>query len=90
MIKPLAVTLCAILLTGCASMPRGKAPNCSGYEQRPLNKSMWDWQNNQPVNGSQYVPPPADPKNPQMGAIEKQSRTAKIDSAASYKACGVA
>jgi type IV secretion system protein VirB7 len=89
MIKPLALMLCALTLTGCATLSKGKAPSCSGYEQRPLNRSMWDWQSQQPTTGPTHVPPPADPKNPELGAAEGQVRTARFDEAGSLKRCGV-
>ena len=89
MIKSLALAICAFTLTGCATLSKDKAPSCSGYEQRPLNKSMWDWQSKQPVAGPSHVPPPADPKNPQMGAADGTVRSAHFDVPASFKNCGV-
>jgi type IV secretion system protein VirB7 len=89
MFKPLLFGIGVLALTGCSTLSGGKAPSCSGYEQRPLNKSMWNWQDGQPQVGPTYVPPPADPKHPQNGATQPASRVAHFDDASSRKSCGV-
>ncbi|WP_324763889.1 hypothetical protein SO078_23980 (plasmid) [Sinorhizobium meliloti] len=45
MIKTLPLLCMAVALSGCASMayPLSK---CDGYSRRPLNRSMWQWEDN--------------------------------------------
>src|SRR3954471_18247658 len=45
-------------VVGCASLtgPRG-APSCDGYSRRPLNRSMWDWENAKPAAPIVASPP---------------------------------
>lgn len=40
--------LFGLALTGCASvMGPTSAPSCDGYSRRPLNPSMWNWEQEQ-------------------------------------------
>jgi type IV secretion system protein VirB7 len=36
-------------LSGCASLTGASAPSCDGSARRPLNRSLWDWENAQPI-----------------------------------------
>jgi type IV secretion system protein VirB7 len=36
-------------LTGCASLTGASAPSCDGSARRPLNRSLWDWENRGPI-----------------------------------------
>jgi type IV secretion system protein VirB7 len=36
-------------LTGCASLMGASAPSCDGSARRPLNRSLWDWENARPI-----------------------------------------
>lgn len=44
----LALALAAPL-TGCASLAGASAPSCDGLTRRPLNRSLWDWENAAPT-----------------------------------------
>ena len=37
-------------LTGCASLTGASAPSCDGSARRPLNRSLWDWENAGPIS----------------------------------------
>ncbi|QLL65635.1 hypothetical protein [Sinorhizobium mexicanum] len=45
MIKPILLLCVAAALSGCASMTY-PLPKCDGYSRRPLNRSMWQWEDN--------------------------------------------
>ena len=47
----------ALTLSGCAGLtgPAG-APSCDGGSRRPLNRSMWAWENAQPPAGPEASP----------------------------------
>src|SRR3954467_9742936 len=60
-------------VVGCASLtgPRG-APSCDGYSRRPLNRSMWDWENAKPAGPAVAAPAlPVDPAVPTAPLIRK-------------------
>jgi len=91
-------------VVGCASLtgPRG-APSCDGYGRRPLNRSMWDWENAKPVPPAVASPAlPVDPAVPtapltRKGGVEGAKggpavssappRSPQFDIAASEQAC---
>jgi type IV secretion system protein VirB7 len=39
----------AAIFSGCASLTY-PLPKCDGYSRRPLNRSMWHWENNSNLN----------------------------------------
>lgn len=43
MIRPILLLLMAAILNGCASMT-DPLPKCDGYSRRPLNRTMWQWE----------------------------------------------
>jgi type IV secretion system protein VirB7 len=60
-------------VVGCASLtgPRG-APSCDGYSRRPLNRSMWDWENAKPAAPAVASPAlPVEPAAPVSSLIRK-------------------
>ena len=60
-------------VVGCASLtgPRG-APSCDGYSRRPLNRSMWDWENAKPVPPAVASPAlPVEPAAPATPPVRK-------------------
>jgi len=91
-------------VVGCASLtgPRG-APSCDGYGRRPLNRSMWDWENAKPVPPAVASPAlPVDPAVPtapltRKGGVEGAKggpavssappRSPQFDIAASEQTC---
>ncbi len=80
-------------LTGCASLMGASAPSCDGWTRRPLNRSLWDWENAGPIQA-----PAVAPANRQAiirkGEIDKahaSERTAALpifDIVASTRRCG--
>lgn len=38
-----------LLISGCASISHPLA-KCDGYSKRPLNRSMWQWENTKPAS----------------------------------------
>ncbi|PII37828.1 hypothetical protein [Sinorhizobium meliloti] len=46
MIRTFPLLCIAAILSGCASMTY-PLPKCDGYSRRPLNRSMWEWEDKQ-------------------------------------------
>ncbi len=89
----------AMPLTGCASLTGASAPSCDGWTRRPLNRSLWDWENAAPIAIAPIeAPAPAAIGEPiiRKGEIDRahaSERTAALpifDIAASARACGEA
>lgn len=96
--------LLMVSVVGCASLtgPRG-APSCDGYSRRPLNPSMWDWENAKPAAPAVASPAlPVDPAAPTAPLTRKggtegpsgspavssgPSRSPQFNIAASAQAC---
>ncbi|MBY5604142.1 hypothetical protein HFO50_23750 [Rhizobium leguminosarum] len=57
MIRIIVSLLLAMELTGCASRSH-PLPKCDGYSRRPLNRAMWQWEDNKPAkqSGNDAVP----------------------------------
>ncbi|UWU31651.1 hypothetical protein N2600_26005 (plasmid) [Rhizobium sp. WSM1274] len=57
MIRIIVSLLLAMELTGCASRFH-PLPKCDGYSRRPLNRAMWQWEDNKPASqsGNDAVP----------------------------------
>ncbi|MBY3257178.1 hypothetical protein HFO09_15670 [Rhizobium laguerreae] len=51
MIRIIVSLLLALELTGCASRSH-PLPKCDGYSRRPLNRAMWQWEDNTPAKQS--------------------------------------
>ncbi|ANP89246.1 hypothetical protein [Rhizobium leguminosarum] len=58
MIRIIVSLLLAMELTGCASRSH-PLPKCDGYSRRPLNRAMWQWEDNKPAKQSGNDPVPA-------------------------------
>lgn len=80
-------------LGGCASFSSAP-PSCDGMARRPLNRSMWDWEN---APASVSASPPlmrrADAGSPIRVAKETPlaptlRQPPRFDVAAAYRACG--
>lgn len=86
--------LAATPLGGCANISSGP-PSCDGLARRPLNRSMWDWEN-APASAVPSLPlmRRADAKSPirvakETGtAIKTRRLPPRFDIAASTRACG--
>jgi type IV secretion system protein VirB7 len=87
-------------LTGCASLTGAGAPSCDGLTRRPLNRSLWDWENAAPVAIAPIeAPAPAAPpavgepliRKGEIDGAHASERTAALpifNIAASARACG--
>lgn len=89
MIRPVLLLSMAVILSGCASMTY-PLPKCDGYSRRPLNRSMWQWEDSSNVKQEHSNPPPA--TSPAMGAAYVAERKenpafAHLDIATSYRPC---
>ncbi|MBA5800281.1 hypothetical protein [Rhizobium changzhiense] len=91
MIRIIVTLFIAMELTGCASKSH-PLPRCDGYSRRPLNRSMWQWEDTKPVkqSGSDAVPATATGQVSSYGEeplTEKPVAFAHFDAAGSYRPC---
>lgn len=49
MMRILLPFLLTLILAGCSSISH-PLPKCDGYSRRPLNRSMWQWENDEKSN----------------------------------------
>jgi type IV secretion system protein VirB7 len=52
----------AAAISGCASLTAASAPSCDGSARRPLNRSLWAWENTRliavgPIETPVSIPP---------------------------------
>lgn len=52
MIRTFPLLCMAVALSGCASLTY-PLPKCDGYSRRPLNRSMWQWEDNSSLKQKQ-------------------------------------
>ncbi|UVC12457.1 hypothetical protein IHQ71_31160 (plasmid) [Rhizobium sp. TH2] len=88
MIKTVSLLFIAATLSGCASLTY-PLPKCDGYTRRPLNRAMWQWEEN-----SNLTQKRADARLTTAGQLaasyveEKDPAAfAHFDSARSYRRC---
>ncbi|MGO7220518.1 hypothetical protein ACC678_12765 [Rhizobium ruizarguesonis] len=91
MIRIIFSLFLAMELTGCASMSH-PLPKCDGYSRRPLNRSMWQWEDNKPTrqDGSDAVPATATGQVSSYGEeplAEEPAAFAHFDAVGSYRRC---
>ena len=84
-------------LTGCATLTGASAPSCDGLARRPLNRSLWDWENAAPIKAPTPTQPPAigEPlmRKGEIDRAHASKRMAALplfDIAASTRRCGEA
>ncbi len=68
------------LISGCASISY-PLPKCDGYSKRPLNRSMWQWEDTKPAS----VKPLGYVAEPEPSS---ERPFAPLDEQASYRKCG--
>jgi type IV secretion system protein VirB7 len=81
-------------LAACASFSSA-APSCNGWSRRPLNRSLWDWEN-APNSASPWgtslrrddVASPMRVGKPLGDIPAAGSQPPRFNIAASYRACG--
>ncbi|TPN81022.1 hypothetical protein FJ987_18495 [Mesorhizobium sp. CU2] len=90
MIRILPLVCMAALFSGCASLSY-PLPKCDGYSRRPLNRSMWEWQDNKTLTEKHSDAEPAI-SEPVAAAYLEEGRGlpafARFDIAASNRPCG--
>ncbi|RWE25724.1 MAG: hypothetical protein E5W44_07580 [Mesorhizobium sp.] len=90
MTRIFALVCMAATLSGCASLSY-PLPKCDGYSRRPLNRSMWEWQDNKNLTERHSDAQPAI-SQPAAAAYVKEGREepafARFDIAASNRPCG--
>ncbi|MCW1411126.1 hypothetical protein OLZ32_24140 [Rhizobium sp. 1AS11] len=78
-------------LTGCASISH-PLPKCDGYSRRPLNRSMWQWEDNRPAKQSGPDAGPATAAGPvssydEAPPTKEPAAFAHFDVVGSYRPC---
>jgi type IV secretion system protein VirB7 len=91
MIRIVLSLFLAVDLAGCASISH-PLPKCDGYSRRPLNRSMWQREDNKPAkqSGNDAVPATATGQVSSYGEvplIEKPAAFAHFDVVGSYRPC---
>jgi len=80
-------------LAACGSMSH-PLPKCDGYARRPMNRSMWQWQDNrsaeQPATGAVAAQPASQAFAYWEGALPSAAPAAfaLFDIEGSYRPCG--
>ncbi|WP_425644251.1 hypothetical protein [Agrobacterium leguminum] len=90
MIRILLPLLLTASLSGCASISY-PSPKCDGYSRRPLNRSMWQWED----KGTLQKPASESSRNSASGAVPYAEEPASVtpaafvhfDVAGSYRPC---
>ncbi|MBY3125559.1 hypothetical protein [Rhizobium laguerreae] len=91
MIRIIVSLLLALELTGCASWSH-PLPKCDGYSRRPLNRAMWQWEDNKPAKQSRSDAVPATATG-QVSShsgeplSEEPAAFAHFDVVGSYRSC---
>lgn len=91
MMRILLPFLLALILAGCSSITH-PLPKCDGYSRRPLNRSMWQWENNEKSNPKTSQAIPANPAYPAAAYADDPGSTtpaafAQFDVEGSYRPC---
>ncbi|RUV84738.1 hypothetical protein EOA75_28075 [Mesorhizobium sp. M1A.F.Ca.IN.022.07.1.1] len=90
MIRILPLVCMAAIVSGCASLSY-PLPKCDGYSRRPLNRSMWEWQDNRNLTEKHSDAQPAI-SQPAPAAYAEKGREepafAHFDITASNRPCG--
>ena len=77
MLRFIVPSLCGLALSGCATIiGPSAAPSCDGYSRRPLNPSMWDFEQ------ASLAPLPAPAAEAEMpAAAERPARKLRTNQA---------
>ncbi|MET3523935.1 hypothetical protein [Mesorhizobium abyssinicae] len=90
MIRIFPLVCMAAILSGCASLSYPLA-KCDGYLRRPLNRSMWEWEDNKNLTQKHSSAQPAISQSAAAPYVEegrKPPAFARFDIAASNRPCG--
>ncbi len=88
MIRPVLLLSMVAVLSGCASVT-DPLPKCDGHSRRPLNRSMWQWEDN---NNVKQEHSDARPSSSSIATAYGEERKelpafAHVDIASSYRPC---
>ncbi len=89
MIRPVLLLSMAAILSGCASMTY-PLPKCDGYSRRPLNRAMWEWEDNSKVKQEHSDAQPVTSVSIATAFVEERKGLpafAHLNIAASYHPC---
>ena len=89
MIRTFPLLCMAVALSGCASLTY-PLPKCDGYSRRPLNRAMWQWEDNSYLKQKQSDARPAASQSVATAYVNKGSEPpafAHLGIDASYRPC---
>ncbi|MDB5550134.1 MAG: virB7 [Rhizobium sp.] len=89
MIKTVSLLFMAATLSGCASLTY-PLPKCDGYTRRPLNRAMWQWEDNSNLKQKRAdiaLRASSRLTTAYIEADEDSSAFTQFDSARSYRRC---
>lgn len=89
MIRTFPLLCMAAALSGCASLTY-PLTECDGYSRRPLNRSMWQWEDNSNLKQKQSDARPAASQSVATAYVEEAREPpafAHRDIDASYRPC---
>lgn len=87
--RTFALLCMAAVLSACASMTYPLA-KCDGYSRRPLNRSMWQWEDNNNLKQKQSDARPAASRSVAMAYVEEGREHpdfAQFDADGSHRPC---
>ncbi|WOS65215.1 hypothetical protein [Sinorhizobium fredii] len=89
MIRTFPLLCIAAILNGCASLTY-PLPKCDGYSRRPLNRSMWQWEDNSSLKQKASDARPVTSSGMAAAYAEEGKeppRVAHLDVDTSYRPC---
>jgi type IV secretion system protein VirB7 len=89
MIRTFPLFCIATIVSGCTSLTY-PLPKCDGYSRRPLNRSMWQWEDNSNVKQKQSDARPVNAQSMSAAYVEEGREPpafAHLDIDASYRRC---
>lgn len=89
MIRTFPLLCIAATLSGCASLTY-PLPKCDGYSRRPLNRSMWEWEDNKNLKQRQSDARPTNSQSVAAAYVEEGREPpafAHLDIKTSYRRC---
>lgn len=89
MIRTFPLLCIVVALSGCASLTYS-LPKCDGYSRRPLNRSMWQWEDNSSLKQKQSDAGPATSQSVATACAEEGREPpafAHLDIDATYRSC---
>lgn len=89
MIRSILLLCTAAALSGCAAMTY-PLPKCDGYSRRPLNRSMWQWEENNNLSQKHADMRPVTSSSVAAAYTEEKKEPpafAHLDIDASYRRC---